>query len=76
MRCVVTRTRDPKPASIAINLVIRIDTAIEASKRDETDALAEIRSLARAAIQPDAKDVLAKIKAAALWPVSGLSGWI
>ncbi len=37
---------------------------LAACKQDEVEALAEVRSLARAAIQPDAKDALAKCRAA------------
>jgi hypothetical protein len=42
--------------------LVRVDTIIEATKQDEAEAHAEIRALARLAIQPDAKDALAKIK--------------
>jgi hypothetical protein len=42
----------------------RVDAVLAVCKADEVEALAEVKSLARAAIQPDAKDALAKIKAA------------
>jgi hypothetical protein len=42
--------------------LIRVDAAIAACKQDEVDVLAEIRSLARLAVQPDQKDALAKIR--------------
>jgi hypothetical protein len=44
--------------------LVRIDAVIETTKQDETDAHAEIRSLARAAIAPNGNDALAKIKSA------------
>jgi hypothetical protein len=44
--------------------LIRVDAAITACKTDEAEAHAEIKSLARAAIHPDAKDALAKCRAA------------
>jgi hypothetical protein len=44
--------------------LIRVDAMLAACKQDEVEALAEVKSLARAAIQPDAKDALAKIRAA------------
>jgi hypothetical protein len=43
--------------------LVRIDTVLEATKQDEVVAHAEIRSLARLAVQPDQKEALAKIKA-------------
>lgn len=43
--------------------LVRIATVLEATKQDEAVAHAEVRSLARLAVQPDQKDALARIKA-------------
>jgi hypothetical protein len=58
-------TANGKPKSTQLrDELVRIDAGIVACKQDESDAHAVIRSLARAAIAPDAGDALKQIKAA------------